>query len=232
MLTWIMFIIAFLSISAFVLLFIKCGYCNRLLAKYGLTDHKPRFNWTAFSWQSCLANLECKADVVFFGDSITRGGSFQKCFSDIRVVNLGATGDTPLDMLNRVPAVATVSPKKVFILGGINGLTDFNVSRYISHYERLLIAMQEALPDAQLYIQSVLPISYTKQREMGCKNKTIVRFNNALEALAKKYAHTYIDLHRIYQLDGEMNPEFTKEGIHLKPEAYFLWEQEIKQYIM
>lgn len=42
---------------------------------------------------------------------------------------------------------------------------------------------------------------------------------------------TYIDVYSVYVLNGEMNPEYTKDGIHLKDEYKYLWLDVLAEYI-
>lgn len=222
--------VAFISTVAFVLLFIKAGCLQKLLVKLGLRKQKVSMNWTAFSWESCLRKMECKADVVFLGDSLVRGGDFHEQFRDVKIVNLGSSGDTLSGMIGRISAVQALSPRKVFLMGGINGLTDQNVACCLSSYEDLVLELGKAIPSVHLYIQSVLPLSAAKSRSI-CKNATIEAFNAGVHSIADRYGHTFIDLYPLYLRDGVLAPEKTVDGIHLKPEAYETWYEMIRPYI-
>ncbi len=85
-------------------------------------------------------------------------------------------------------------------------------------------------PNANIYIQSVLPIAKEKEATV-CKNETIVQFNQALQSIAEEYGVVYIDVHSLYAVDGVMRAEDTKDGVHLRPEAYEVWERAIAAYI-
>ena len=174
--------------------------------------------------------MDIDADVVFFGDSITRGGAWADAYSDVNIVNLGISGDSIRGMTNRVDMIASVKPEKVFILGGINSLTDHNSTEILKQYKDMLEKVQEAVPDAEIYVQSILPISVEKEKDCA-DNIVIDAFNTELEKLAAEAGATYINIHDLYELDGSMNPDLTKDGIHLKPEAYDLWYKAIEGYI-
>ena len=223
-------VVAVISTTAFVLLFIKVGCLQKLLVKLGLRKQKVSINWTAFSWESCLRKMGCRADVVFLGDSLVRGGDFHEQFQGVKIVNLGSSGDTLSGMIGRISAVQALSPRKVFLMGGINGLTDRNVACCLSVYEDLVLELGKALPAARLYIHSLLPLSAAKAGKI-CKNTTIQAFNTGLREIAERYGHSYIDLHPKYLYKGTMTPEKTTDGIHLKPEAYEVWYEAIRPYI-
>lgn len=60
-------------------------------------------------------------DVVFYGNSITCGSSFQDYFPEVSICNLGYPGDNLDGLTSRSYMIATVKPEKVFVMGGING---------------------------------------------------------------------------------------------------------------
>lgn len=72
--------------------------------------------------------MDYDADIVFFGDSITRGDQWRDAFPEETVVNLGRSGASVIGMTNRVDMIASVKPEKVFLIGEINSLTDKKVA--------------------------------------------------------------------------------------------------------
>ena len=223
-------IIAIVIFIAFGLLFVKSGYLNKILVKQGWKSPVKAINWTAFSWESCLVKMKAQADVVFFGDSLIRGGDFQSEFPASDIINLGSSGDTLIGMTGRITTVAALAPKKVFIMGGINSLTDHNLRKCSITYAELVKGLKEALPEAELYFFSLLPISHKKAKKI-CKNETIIAFNKEIKKIVQDNACTYIDIHTLYLEDGELNKATTKEGIHLNPDGYARWYNTIQQYM-
>lgn len=215
---------------AFTVVFIHSGYLNKVLAKLGLRSKDVQINWSARGWDRCLNYLGIDADVVMFGDSITSGGNFSKYFPDITICNLGIPGDTLLGLTERAYMLSTVKPEKVFILAGINGITNNNVDMTYKQYEEMIKAVQENT-DAEIFIIGILPVSKEKETSLICSNKTIIEFNKKLEQLAKEKRFTYIDLNTLYLLDGAMNPSYTKDGVHLTDEAYDIWADTIAEYM-
>lgn len=223
-------LIAALFLAAFLVVFIHAGYHNKVLAKLGIKDAPRTTNWAVYAWNNCLTRLEYDADIAFFGDSITANGNFEKRFDAYNVINLGYPGDTIAGMIDRVAMVAAVNPEIVFVHGGINGLTNMNYDNRLAEYAVLLDTLSEQVPDATIYVQSVLPIS--KEKELSvCSNETIVKYNNHLRVLCEERKLTYIDLHSLYVQDGILNPALAKDGVHLKEHAYTVWENAIAPYI-
>lgn len=209
---------------------LKLRFFETLFIKLGLISPRATTNWTAISWESSLRQLGLEADVVFFGDSITRGGDFQRAFPQYSIVNLGSTGDTLWGMRRRIGMIKAVNPNKIFFLGGINGLTRFNLSKCAKQYEALVQELTSAFPNTEIYLQSVLPVVNRNKRHT-CSNKTIHIFNEAIKSIAEANSLVYIDLNTLYLLDGQLNPDFTTDGLHLKPDAYDLWIKAIEQFL-
>lgn len=227
----------FITVCAIFLAALAVVFYGKMNTENAIAETAPateqptsEIDWAVVSWNNTLLKLDYDADIVFFGDSITRGSDFRQYFPDSKIVNLGYSGDSLKGMLGRVSAVAAVKPEKVFLLGGINGLTDTNADICMENYASLLNSLKEALPDAQIYIQSILPVS-RENEDIYCHNTAIVDFNAKLVELAEDNDATFVDLYRLYELNGEMNPELTVDGVHLKSDAYDLWAAEIEQYI-
>ncbi len=172
--------------------------------------------------------------VVFFGDSITRGIDFEDQFENIRIVNMGQDGDTLQDLIMRSPMIADADPDQVFLMGGINGMTDDNSAMMLENYRNLLEAVTHEVPDAEIYVQSVLPIADYRENTWSyagiCSNAGIRSFNANLEQLAAEHKMIYIDLYSVYEQGGSLNPAYTEDGIHIYGH-YGPWAETIRPYI-
>lgn len=186
--------------------------------------------WAIQGWTNTLAKLNLDCDAAFFGNSITRGSNFQEYFPELSIVNLGYPGDNLLGMLDRVNMVKAVNPKKVFIMAGTNDLFHCTVEQYSTRYENLLVTLQDSIPNTKVYIESVLPMNH-KLKPTAPSHEKIVNANSAIKQLAGKYGCTFIDLYELYVKDGDLPKELTREGIHLKPEAYSIWADAIKEFV-
>lgn len=109
-------------------------------SSYGVT------NYTAQSWEKSLKSMDYDCDIVFFGDSLTAGGDFARYFDQVKICNLGLSGDTLDGMKKRVSMIESVKPEKIFIMGGINSLLDNNVDMTVKSYSELLDMIRESFP--------------------------------------------------------------------------------------
>lgn len=181
------------------------------------------------AWTNSLRQMNSKADVVFFGDSLTYYGDFSLAFPDKIVCNLGLRGDTLLGMIDRVEQVQMLEPKQVFLMGGLNDVTSCDVQEFGYRYEVLVRSIIEHLKDVDLVIQSLLPVN-DKDFLISCDNHQIVACNDIISRIAEKLCLKYIDLFTCYVQEEVMPKIITNDGLHLKPEAYLKWYDIIKYY--
>lgn len=224
-------VLCLLFFFGFVTLFVRENYTYKILVKMGIKKKTVETNMAVLGWLNCLKKIDYNADIVFFGDSITCDGNFQDFFGDeVQICNLGCSSDTIEMMLERVDMIAAVHPKKVFVLAGINSIGYFDSDIVEKQYLELIHTIKEKVTYSEVYIQSVLPISI--ERENSYRNNTdIKKFNLYLQQVAIENDCIFIDLYSVYEENGYMNPEYTYDGIHLKPDAYKYWEELINAYI-
>ena len=224
-------IITVLSIVAFCVLFFHGGYCDKVLSKLGLKRAKARTNWAIYSWDNCLEQLHYDSDIAFIGDSITRGGNFQEYFPDKKIINLGYSGDTIVGVTKRVSMLKHISPEKIFIMIGINGLTNMNGNICLETYSILLDSIKEILPMAKVYVQSVLPVSERKAKKLVCNNDTIKKFNKELKKLSEEKQMTYVDLFSVFAENNQMKANLSTDGLHINSKGYEAWTNAIADHI-
>ena len=210
-------------------LYVKKATPQKLLSKLGFS-YPAETNWTLESWNSSLEQLVYDSDIVFIGDSLTRGENFQEYFPDRKIINLGISGDTLVGISKRAFVISHLTPEMIFIEGGVNSLNSSSIDALAALYESMLEEIMADNPGDQIFIQSVLPISNSNQTG-GLTNDNIVKFNAKLQEIAEKHGVTYIDVYSVYVLNGEMNPDYTKDGIHLKDEYKYLWLDVLAEYI-
>ena len=97
-------------------------------------------------------------------------------------------------------------------------------------YNQLVDSVRRALPQAQIYLQSILPVSKNREKDYGTNIK-IVEANALIQRIAQEKYCTYIDLHSLYVEDGGMPDSLTKDGIHLCDKAYDRWYEEEERYV-
>ena len=174
------------------------------------------------AWTNSLRQMNAKADIVFFGDSLTYYGDFASVFPDKVVCNLGLQGDTIQGMIDRIEQVRMLEPKLVFLMAGINDVANCSIESFGKQYEALVLLLKEQLPDAIIVIQSMLPVN-DREFSISCNNKQIEYCNNEILNIANCFNLNYLNLHVVYSMDGVLPKEDTLDGIHLRSQAYSKW---------
>lgn len=174
------------------------------------------------AWTNSLRQMNAKADIVFFGDSLTYYGDFSSVFPDSVVCNLGLRGDTIQGMIDRVEQVKILEPKVVYLMAGINDVATSSPKEFSKKYDILICKLVQSLPDSRLFVQNLLPVNNIDYN-ISCSNEQIIERNKIIESLAKVYNTQIIDIHSAYVLNNRLPKDLTNDGIHLLPKAYRSW---------
>ena len=213
---------------------VKTNYINSKLERLGIMKIDPVKRgdyWSIQGWTNTLEKLHLDMDVVFFGNSITRGSCFEKYFPNVKICNLGYPGDNTDGMLLRTNQIKVVNPEKVFVMAGINGLHIQAEKVFTEKYATMVDSIKQAVPTAKIYLQSILPVNPSMKAGKGFNKEKIARCNELVRKIAEEKGCVYIDLYKLYAVDGIMPKELTRDGVHLYPEAYDRWAEEIRKYV-
>lgn len=175
-----------------------------------------------------------KNAVVFLGNSITERAEWQELLADrkYKVINRGIGGDNSFGILARMDEILRFKPKAIFLMDGINDQfrkLPHDVS--INNYRRIIKKIKETSPKTKIYLESALPINegMTKEAYTKGRNELVPVLNNKLKQLATEEGVIYIDICPLFEDEnGVLKPEFTIDGVHLKPVAYIDWVKFLK----
>ena len=228
-------IVLIIAIIEFVLLVrhdvIKNIMINRGLLKKEVTE-RPDYH-CLLGWENTLEKMNYKADACFFGNSITFHSDFQKDYPNLKIVNLGYSGDKIEGMLIRYKQIACVKPDKIFIMAGHNDLINprLPMERFAEVYVQLIDSIQELNPNSDIYLESILPVNHQMKLDVMPSDR-IIEANRVIRAVAEERSMVYVDLFSLYaDKDKELPAELTIDGVHLKPSSYKRWSEKISQYL-
>ena len=120
---------------------------------------------------------------------------------------------------------------KIYVALGVNELGIGNTYMYYEKYRELLELIREYQPDALIYIQAIMHVSEEKSSSDSCRNNTVIcQRNYAISTLANGRDIYYIDMNP-YVCDayGDLLPELSGDGIHLKASAYERWDRSLME---
>jgi lysophospholipase L1-like esterase len=160
---------------------------------------------------------------AFIGDSLTEAGRWQEWFSDEEVANYGVGGDTTDDVISRLSQVIEARPGTVVLLIGTNDLAwRRSAEHVVRNIETILVTLRRDLPDSQILVQSVMP----RDRESA---EIVREINRHLWQFAPSVRAQYLDLWPLLALpDGELNPEYSQDRLHLNDTGYEAWLSELR----
>lgn len=174
------------------------------------------------AWTNSLKQMNAKADIVFFGDSLTYYGDFASVFPNKVVCNLGLRGDTIQGLMDRVEQVKMLQPKQVFLMAGINDVNHVMVDEFEALYDRLLDSISRVLPEATIIVQTMLPVN-NQDFSISCDNAKIDDCNSRIKRIAEERDLYYLDIFVLYLEKGLLPLPLTRDGLHLTPDAYVRW---------
>ncbi|AVH72028.1 SGNH/GDSL hydrolase family protein [Nostoc sp. 'Lobaria pulmonaria (5183) cyanobiont'] len=185
-------------------------------------------------WKSLLA-LEARAIAqgqganhlsILVGDSLSMWFPREKLPAGKLWLNQGISGDTSSGVLKRLGAFSATRPDVIYIMAGINdlrkGATDETILR---NYRRIVRRLRQAHPQAQIIVQSILPTRLPK-----ISNSRIRHINIQLTVIAKQEGANYLNIYSWFtDMEGNLRPELTTDGLHLSQEGYDVWRTALQQ---
>lgn len=161
--------------------------------------------------------------IVFLGDGLTAGGQWNEWFDEYEVSNLGVSGNTTDEVIAGLGSVIELAPDAIVIHVGTNDLGWRKSDEYVvRNLETILYRLRKALPGTRLLVQSVFP----RDREFA---ETIRSINRHIRQYAPTQHAQYLDLWPALALpDGEINPDFSEDHLHLTPGGYQIWLAELR----
>ena len=119
---------------------------------------------------------------------------------------------------------------RVYIMLGINELGWAYDSVFISKYENLLDHVRSCMPDAEIIVQSIIPVTAAKsQSDEVYNNENIARYNELIRGMCAKKGIAFADLVPYFtDADGALPEEAAFDGIHLQTSYCERWLDVLK----
>ena len=159
-------------------------------------------------------------DSVFMGDSITEGLDFYDIVNKSSV--LAKKGQDLVQAKRAVNILSSINPKRVFILYGMNDLEKFeNPDDFKDNYIKLIQAIKQRAPNAEIYLQSLTPVqAKVQQKNHSFSQDRIDNFvEKVIEAAKEENVH-YIDIKSVVKDREDL---YEPDGMHFTVNFYGLW---------
>ncbi|MBC7724705.1 MAG: hypothetical protein H7146_08155 [Burkholderiaceae bacterium] len=161
--------------------------------------------------------------IAFLGDSITREGHWPEWFPEFETVNLAVDGSTTDDLLATLDHVVAARPDEIVMLIGTNDLgTRRSVEHLVRNIETMCVNLRRELPNSRMLMQSILPRGREFSQRIQEANIHLRQFSSTVRA-------QFLDLWPALALDdGELNPAFSDDRLHLNAAGYDAWLGELR----
>jgi lysophospholipase L1-like esterase len=160
------------------------------------------------------------ADTVFVGDSITADAPYAEYFTTIKKRGVG--GETTIAILGRLDGILQNKPAKLFLMAGTNDLCqDIRVSEIVDNYKTILGHIAQISPKSVVYVIGVPPCNARIRNAPFDPSPEIPELNRQLEAICKERNLVFIeDGPALSDSQGQLKPEYTKDGLHFNAAGY------------
>lgn len=157
------------------------------------------------------------ASSVVMGDSITEGLAEYDVLSASSVVSKIGVHLDELD--DQVAQVKELNPQVIFLTFGMNDIIENgeDTERFRSDYEALVKQIQEEVPDAHIFVNSIFPVLDTAVENEPALER-ISEYNTVLSEMCTKLQIGFIDNTELVS-----DQYYEEDGIHFKAEFYPLW---------
>src|SRR5262245_61804297 len=176
-----------------------------------------------------------KAQVIFIGDSITQGWESEgkevwaHYYAPRNAVNLGIGGDRTQHVLWRMDHgnLDGLKPKVAVLMIGTNNSNgeDNTPGQIIEGATAIVKQLRSRLPEMKILLLAIFPRSENLSAQRG----KLAMINQALRRQADEKNVFWVDFgHRFLNDDGSMPRELMPDYLHLSPQGYGIWAEEIE----
>ena len=172
-------------------------------------------------------------DALFIGDSRTEGfvllsGIHAKYYA-CKGLNVASVYTDPViakDGTNMtvMDAVAGTEFNRVYLMFGVNETGWVKADIFIDDYRKILEDIRATHPKAEIYVQSVLPVSQAvSDTHSYVKNDKISQYNELLQKMAAEEKVIYVNVAEAVSVNGVLPDDAALDGIHLNQEYCQKW---------
>jgi lysophospholipase L1-like esterase len=168
--------------------------------------------------------------LVFIGDSLTEWFDWRKRFPKHRVLNLGISGETIEELLDRRDRIREIvkDPDMVFLMTGTNNIANGQYDIF-GPYREIVRNFTTWWKSATIVIQSVLPVDFP------WVGPGVIRdVNRHLKKIAGESGAKYLDVYSGFVTtdDKPKNGLISNDGVHLSSKGYEVWVKVVERFLV
>ena len=181
------------------------------------------------------------SDAVFLGDSRTTNlkdsnsleGGLWLSLSGLNVRTARTYSDFSVDgqALSIAQALEGKNYPKIYIALGVNEASWMADADFYAEYAGLIDDLRALLPDASIYIQTILPVTVARAAARSPDNALLSSRNDLLRRLAREKRVYLVDAAAALTAEnGALPREYSEDGLHLNPLACQIWADYLKTH--
>lgn len=180
---------------------------------------------------------------VFFGDSRTDG--FRLYSGLDRGTYLYATGATVQSVFTKAVETAAgemplldalaaqdPAPERIFVMLGVNELGWTKSGNFRDYYVQVIERMRADHPEAEVLVQSILPVSkLQEEKKTYVNNSRIEVYNEIIREVCGELDCPYLDVaSAVVDEEGFLRAEWTYDGVHLNKKGSAAWLEYLRTH--
>lgn len=184
------------------------------------------FDNSAFLGNSLISDLYTYALVTNADYYFKNGLTVRSVFTEAQA---GSETGTPV-----YDAAVSQHYDKYFLMFGLNELGWSYPEVFIDDYRTLIETLQKDEPGAEIYVQSLTPVSAERSKEnlYGVTNERIVEYNDMLRELCEDMDVTFVDVAAAVCNDQGILPDgAAPDGVHLNMDYCKKWVSALRTAI-
>lgn len=202
-----------------------------------MPGHYPKFPqaWLKLHQQHLKQTQKRQINIVFLGDSITRGWRkhkklWQQHYGNLGAANFGIGGDRTQQVLWRIDhgLFDDIQPQLVVLNIGVNNLwqDSFNSDRIATGIEKIVAKIRIKTPRTKILLLGILP---SGKQPHTPNRKKIQAINRQIEQLDNGSTIRFLDMGPSFlEPDGKISKSVMPDYLHLSPQGYRIWAKSMK----
>ena len=180
-------------------------------------------------------------DAAFLGDSRTEGFHL---YSGLKAgayyYSVGATVesvfskdvDTPAGKMPLLDAMAEEDFGKIYVMLGVNELGWRKTETFHDQYAKVIDRLRSDHPDAEIILQSILPVSAKQEKKKTyVNNGRIAAYNEVIFQLAEEKDCAFVDAaEAVTDENGCLRAAWNSDGVHLNVKGCRAWLEYLRTH--
>jgi len=169
---------------------------------------------------------------LFIGDSITSSWPLHEFFPNHSIINRGIGSDNAFGIYFRLDVdVFPYQPERVFILSGINGISD-ETDLIVNNLGALAEIIQSK--GSKVFLSSILPLRDVEGNVRFYYQDKVLEINQRLKAVAADNGFGFLDYHAALKDEtGQLDVRYAREdGLHVIFEGYRVMSSVVAPYLI